>query len=283
MVSDTILIADSGSTKTEWRLASVSNSSIGSCTSNGINPFYQTTGDILESLKAEFKINNCHPKEVFFYGAGCANTEKNAIVKVALLNYFETENITINSDLLGAARSLCQHKNGIACILGTGSNSCYYNGNDIVKNISPLGFIIGDEGSGAVMGKILIGNILKNQLPTELIKLFFEEYNTNANEIVNHIYKKPFPNRYLAQYTKFISKHIHHKALEQMVLSCFNDFITRNVLQYDNVENLEISFTGSIAFYFKEQLKKTMDNFGLKLGNINPSPMEGIVNYHQSL
>ncbi|MBS2099878.1 ATPase [Carboxylicivirga linearis] len=275
-----ILIADSGSTKTEWRLISNDKSTIEPYFTKGINPFYQSTEDIVQSLEESSTLRDLVPQSIYFYGAGCANTDKNQIVEDALKSFFNAKQVLIESDLTGAARSLCQKEEGIACILGTGSNSCHYNGEKITSNISPLGFIIGDEGSGAVLGKKLLGDILKNQLPKELIDLFFSTYQTDRVEILDHIYKRPFPNRYLAQYTKFLSQNIRNDELQNLVIQSFKEFIQRNLLQYNNIAQLPIHFTGSIAFYFKEQLKDALSSFNLKPGTICQSPMEGLIRYH---
>ena len=198
-----ILIADSGSTKTEWR--GIYNHGSQSCITKGINPYHQSTDEILQILNTDFSMDHTHITKIYFYGAGCANKDKIQIVKKALRTFFQTSFISIESDLMGAARSLCGNQPGIACILGTGSNSCMYDGQKITHNVSPLGYILGDEGSGAVMGKKLIANILKNQFSDTIIQLFHQEYHTNKNEILDHIYKKPLANRYMAQFTKFLS------------------------------------------------------------------------------
>ena len=276
-----ILIADSGSTKTEWCLSS-KGSIISKCITKGINPYFQTPADILQNLKEEYTLNNTKPQKIHFYGAGCANEEKNNIVKAALIEFFNIEDITIESDLTGAARSLCQKKEGIACILGTGSNSCLYDGENVNHNVSPLGFIIGDEGSGAVLGKKLVGDILKNQLPANIKELFFTKYDISAADILDSIYKKPFPNRYLARFTRFLSENINHKEIENIVLQAFEEFIVRNIKQYSNAERLNIHFTGSIAFHFKPQLKKALTKYNLTLGTISQAPMQGLVEYHNS-
>ncbi|MBR8534002.1 ATPase [Carboxylicivirga sediminis] len=277
-----VLIADSGSTKTEWCL--LSNGIISDkCITKGINPFYQSSTDILQSLREEYTLNNKKPQAIHFYGAGCANEEKNNIVRKALLEFFGEMPININSDLMAAAHSLCQNNEGIACILGTGSNSCHYDGQNIINNISPLGFIIGDEGSGAVLGKKLIADILKKQLPQSVTELFFNKYNATPAEILDNIYKKPFPNRYLAQYTKFISENIAIPELESLVIVSFKEFIERNLLQYNKIEQLKIHFTGSIAFHFTKQLKKALACYNLKIGSINQAPMEGLIQYHNDL
>ncbi|MBK3516730.1 ATPase [Carboxylicivirga marina] len=274
-----VLIADSGSTKTQWCLVS-EGIIIEQCITKGINPFYQNSTDILKNLKEEYTLNNTKPQEINFYGAGCANDEKNNIVRKALSEFFQVEAITINSDLVGAARSLCQHQKGIACILGTGSNSCLYDGRDVIHNVSPLGYVIGDEGSGAVLGKKLMGDLLKNQLPEHVIDLFFKNYNTNRAEILDNIYKKTFPNRYLAQFTKFLSENIHVKELEDIVLDAFEEFVKRNLLQYADIDKLKVHFTGSVAFYFRAQLEKALYKYNLNIGEICQAPMPGLIQYH---
>lgn len=275
-----ILIADSGTTKTDWCLITDRGTSETVVTS-GINPFYQEAENITALLQREFAAAKRFDT-IYFYGAGCINQEKQDIVRKSLLQVFETENIFIGSDLLAAARSLCQDQPGVACILGTGSNSCYYNGSEIVANVSPLGFILGDEGSGAVLGKRLIGDILKKQLLQLMIDDFFETYHTSAAEILENVYKKPFPSRYLAGYTKFLSKNIKYPEIENIVITGFREFITRNLLQYPEIGQTAIHFTGSIAFHFEAQLRKTIEEQNLILGNIERAPMMGLVKYHRS-
>ena len=275
-----ILIADSGTTKTEWCMISEGGMTEKVITS-GINPFYQESGNISAILNKEFS----GPKKfkaIHFYGAGCINKEKEAIVSTALLQVFEAEKVFIGSDLLAAAHALCQDQPGVACILGTGSNSCYYNGSEIVANVSPLGFILGDEGSGGVLGKRLIGDVLKKQLPAAIIEDFFATYPVSAAEILENVYKKPFPSRYLAGYTKFLSKNIQVPEIQNLVVSCFRDFVTRNLLQYHGIKRTPIHFTGSIAFHFEAQLKKVLEEQHLTLGNIERAPMEGLIRYHKS-
>ena len=275
-----ILIADSGTTKTEWCIIT-DNGTTESLITPGINPFYQEAENITSILQREFTAAKKFDA-IYFYGAGCINLEKQHIVRKSLLQIFETSNIFIGSDLLAAAHSLCQDQPGVACILGTGSNSCYYNGSEIEANVSPLGFILGDEGSGAVLGKKLVGDILKKQLPQILINEFFETYQTTAAEILENVYKKPFPSRYLANYTKFLSKNINHPEIENIVVSSFREFVTRNLLQYPGIKRTPIHFTGSIAFYFEVQLRKAIEEQHLVLGNIERAPMNGLIKYHNS-
>jgi len=275
-----ILIADSGTTKTDWCLIG-DQEALEKVVTSGINPFYQEAENISTILQKEFSSIKKF-KAIYFYGTGCINQEKKDIVKKGLLQVFEAQEIFIGSDLQAAAHSLCQDQPGFACILGTGSNSCYYDGSEIVDNVSPLGFILGDEGSGAVLGKKLIGDVLKKQLPTSLINEFFETYNTTATEILENVYKKPFPSRYLANFTKFLSKNIKHPEIENIVISSFREFVTRNLLQYPGIERTPIHFTGSIAFHFEVQLRKAIEEQHLILGNIERAPMDGLIRYHNN-
>ena len=273
-----ILIADSGVTKTEWCMIT-DHLTTETLVTQGINPFYQEAENITSILLKEFTGARKF-EAIFFYGSGCINQEKQDIVRKGLLGIFESETIFVGSDLLAAAHALCQTNTGIACILGTGSNSCYYNGSEIVDNVSPLGFILGDEGSGAVLGKKLVGDVLKKQLPQFLVDRFFEMYQTTAAIILENVYKKPFPSRYLAGFTRFLSENIAVPEIELLVTNAFREFISRNLMKYPGIGQVPIHFTGSIAFFFKEQLRKTLEEQGLILGNIEKAPMTGLIRYH---
>lgn len=275
-----ILIADSGSTKTEWSLIE-KDKSFKSLITSGINPFYQDTSDIVNTLQSELSsyiIPN--PGHIYFYGAGCSNPEKINLVINALRQVFPSGSIFAGSDLLGATRSLCQSMPGIACILGTGSNSCYYNGKEIIHHVPPLGYMLGDEGGGAALGKKLIADILKRQLPQPIINLFFDTYRVSPEEILAKVYNDSFPNRYLAQYTKFLSQNIHIAEIEDLVIKSFNEFICRNILQYKQSSSAEIHFTGSIAYYFKSQLSKSLKAYHLNEGRITMTPSPDLIKYH---
>lgn len=275
-----ILIADSGSTKTEW-IALDDNGIQTTIFTAGINPFYQTAKEITESLlKEEIGSRLVEVDDIFFYGAGCATEEKCNIVKEGLEGAFRFNIAHIASDLMAAALALCQSESGIACIIGTGSNSCYYDGSSIVHNVSPLGYILGDEGSGAVLGKQLIADILKKQLPAQVIELFFDTYRVTQAELMESIYRQPFPNRYLAQYTRFLKANIHESALEKIVTNGFDSFIRRNLLQYKQIYKLPVHFTGSVAHHFEHQLRERMDAYSLSTGHIEQAPMQRLISYH---
>ena len=182
--------------------------------------------------------------------------------------------------MLAAARGLCGHEAGIACILGTGSNSCFYNGEEIVNNISPLGFILGDEGSGAVLGKLLVGDILKNQLPPAIKEAFLKQFGLTAPEIIDRVYRQPFPNRFLASLSPFLAQHLEEPAIRSLVLNSFIAFLRRNVMQYD-YKQYPVHFIGSVAHCYKEVLQEAAQTTGIQIGKILQSPMEGLIQYHQ--
>ena len=273
-----ILIADSGSTKTTWSLCR-DGKQIKTCTTSGINPFYLEKQEILRILQGEPLFSESEIDVVHFYGAGCI-PPRVSVVSEALKEYFGMENIHVNTDLLGAARSLCGNQPGIACILGTGSNSCFYDGEKIVSNVSPLGFILGDEGSGAALGKKLLADILKNQIPEKIKTDFFIQYPQNPAEILENVYRKPFPNRYLAQFTVFLAKYIENPAISKIIDSSFDEFIERNIMQYPEHKTNKIHFTGSIACYFRNNLERALEKRGLNLGPITQSPMSGLILKH---
>lgn len=274
------LIADSGSTKTQWSMVRSSRDAE-ECHTTGINPVYLSETDILNVLEREFPIAYTDIEKIWFYGAGCAFPEKNACVQSALSSYFRCKKVEIASDLMGAARALCGCRPGIVGILGTGSNSCYYDGEAIVSNVAPLGFILGDEGSGADLGKKLVAGLLKGILPAEIKELFFAETQTSYAGIIESVYSRPLPNRYLAGFTSFIRQHIDLPEIEQIVLEAFDSFIRRNILQYRQISETEISFTGSIACIFKKQLEQQLKKYGLKSGMFMQAPLCGLKEYHK--
>lgn len=275
-----ILVADSGSTKTEWRIIKdgIPQESL---FSSGINPFFLTSEEIFLLFKKELSGISGHSfAMIYFYGTGCNSEAKKGTVKKALQKFFSAGEILIGSDLFGAARSLCQNDRGIACIMGTGSNSCYYDGSTIVSNVSPLGYILGDEGGGAVIGRKLISAVLKKQVPDTVIDLFFDTYKITAAEILESVYMKPFPNRFLGQYSKFISSNINIPELQEIITTSFEEFIRRNILQYPESAYLPVNFTGSIAVHFRVFLEELLIRYDLKPGIFTLSPMENLITYH---
>jgi len=278
--SGVVLIADSGSTKTHWCV--VENAVlVQEIFTDGINPFYQTDLEIISLLDSQLipKLMNAEVDKIYFYGAGCSFPEKKMLVSRALIRFFNNSMIEIQSDLLAAARSLFQHEEGIACILGTGSNSCFYDGNEIAQNVSPLGYILGDEGSGAVLGKLLVADCLKNQLSAGLTEKFLSTYELTPAIILENVYKKPFPNRFLAKFTPFILEHIEEPAIFNLVYDSFDAFFVRNVMQYP-FETNKVGFVGSISHYFRDTLEIVASERGIVISEIIQSPMKGLIKYH---
>ena len=277
-----ILIADGGSTKTEWRTVEEGKSGA-PIFSAGINPYFLSSGEIYQLISHDFEsLSGRLPEKIWFYGTGCNSDAKNSKVREALSALFPGSSIFVGSDLLGAARSLCQDKPGIACIMGTGSNSCYYNGTGIVSNVAPLGYILGDEAGGAVLGKKLLSAVLKKQVPPELIEVFFDTYKLSPSEILDCVYMKPFPNRFLGQFAKFISANISYPELQVIITTSFEDFIVKNVLQYPESKDYPVNFTGSIAFHFRSFLEERLSSNNLKTGKISLSPADDLVRFHVS-
>ena len=282
------LIADSGSTKTDWCLCN-KGSVILNIQTQGINPYHQTEEAIEEVLREELlpqltresRLTAHSSTSIVFYGSGCANATACNRIKEALFKVLATENVTVHSDLLGAARALCGHEEGIACVLGTGSNSCLYNGKEIIANTPPLGYILGDEGSSAVLGRRLVGDCLKNQLPEALRDEFLAEYQLTQEIILEKVYRQPLANRFLASLTPFLSKHKEVPEVHKLLVESFVDFFVRNVKQYRRPW-LPIHCVGSIANAFSAEHKVAAESLGMELGTIMQSPMEGLVKYHGS-
>ena len=277
-----ILIADSGSTKTDWCVVE-NGQPIQQISTKGINPFFQSeeeiSNEIATSLLPQLKTNALDA--VYFYGAGCGFPDKIAMVHRAITKHLQIKReVEVNTDMLAVAHGLCQHEAGIACIMGTGSNSCYYDGKQIVSNVSPLGFILGDEGSGAVLGKLLVGDILKNQMTPELKEKFLKQFGLTPADIIDHVYRKPFPNRFLASLSPFLAQNIDEPCIHALVLGSFNSFLKRNVMQYENFRNSKVHFIGSVAFYYKTILAEAAQEMNIQLGTIIKSPMEGLIKYH---
>lgn len=280
-----ILIADSGSTKTDWCLMRDSDTTLVIQT-QGINPYHQAqeaiglvlAEELLPQLKGYVKEQ---PLKVIFYGAGCANDNACQRVEDAIHKVLGYTDITIHSDLLGAARALCGHEEGIACVLGTGSNSCLYDGEKIVANVPALGYILGDEGSSAVLGRRLVGDCLKNQLPEAIRDEFLTEYGLTQEIILEKVYREPLANRFLASLTPFLSKYREVPEVRRLLVESFVDFFVRNVKQYRRPW-LPIHFVGSVANAFSSELKEAAESLGMELGTILKSPIEGLARYHQA-
>lgn len=275
-----ILIADSGSTKTNWAL--IQNNKVARIiNTDGINPFFRNIEDISDELEKNLisQISG-NVTGVIFYGAGIISNVKGAGVKKLLKDFFPEATIEAHSDLLAAARATLGRQKGIACILGTGMNSCVYDGDKIQEHVSPLGFILGDEGSGAVMGRKLLGDLLKKVMPEELRNKLKSEYNLSAAEILERVYRKERPNLFLAGFTKFIYENINTIYCSDFVRNEFETFVDRNLLNYKESALFPICFVGSVAFYFHEILKEVLKSRSLICGKVLKDPMEGLIRFH---
>ena len=275
-----ILISDSGSTKTDWVLLE-DDAVVLRVKTQGLNPTQQKCEDIVEILSKELmpQLDCYEPERIFFYGAGCAYPEAISRMRGALESLFNTRNIEINSDLLAAARALCGREEGIACILGTGSNSCYYNGKEIVDNIPPLGFILGDEGSGATLGKQLVNGCLKRQFSQEICTKFLEQYNLDMAKILEKVYREPMPGRFLASLAPFLLENRKNPEIHNMLVKSFVAFFQHNSMAYRK-SWLPIHFVGGIAVAFQDEVKVAAESLGLSIGKIVDSPMKGLVEFH---
>lgn len=280
MNPSTLLIADSGSTKTDWRIIQDGKETHAIAT-KGMNPFFQTPSEMETELRSSLLPHLPVPlfDAIYFYGAGCT-PEKSQVVAQTLQQCIKVKDcIEVHSDLLAAARGLCGHQPGIACILGTGSNSCFFDGTEITANVPALGFILGDEGSGANLGKRLVGDLLKNQLDDELKNKFFCQFNTSMAEVVDKVYRQPFPSRYLASLNVFLEQNRTHEGIHRLLVRAFQDFIERNVMQY-SYEKYAMNCIGTIAVVYQPELAEAADRCGVTLGKICKSPTEGLIQYH---
>jgi len=274
-----ILIADSGSTKTEWCVAE-QGKQVQCIITKGMNPYFQSEDEMSDEIQSVLipELKTATFDALYFYGAGCL-PEKIPMMQRTLGKHLDVKTIEVNSDILAAARGLSGKNPGIVCILGTGSNSCFYDGEKVVGNVSPLGFILGDEGSGAVLGKLLVGDILKNQLPAGLKEKFLQQFNLTPAMIIERVYRQPSPNRFLASLAPFLAQNMDVPEIRSLALNAFKAFLNRNVKQYDYQQH-KVHFAGSIAYYYKELLEEAICECGMQLGNIVQSPMEGLVSYH---
>jgi len=274
------LIADSGSTKTSWR-AIKSDGDILCLETSGINPFFRSSSEIENELRENLLPVVPTAKSIYFYGSGIINAEKGRVVSSALQSIYGNIPIETHSDLLGAARSVCGDKPGIACILGTGSNACLYDGAKITDHIPPLGYILGDEGSGAFLGKQLLADYFKRVMPSGLQQRFYERFNINQNDVLERTYRQQKPNQYLAGFSPFLSENIEDPYCHMVIKSAFRLFLQRNVYSIPCAKEFPIHFVGSIASIFNTFLVEVIHEEGLALGSILKEPIDGLVLFHQ--
>lgn len=279
-----ILIADSGSTKADWKLLD-SNGTVTSQSTRGFNPFFQNSETIEAGLLEDFDEDLEQEKvsEVFFYGAGCSDDYRCSIVEVALQKVFPNAKVKVNHDLLASARAVCGTQPGIACIIGTGSNSCLYDGIEVIDNVTNVGSFFGDEGSGSHLGKELLRGYFYREMPADIFKAFEIYCPDGKRGILNKVYDNPTPNVYLASFSKFLSQHKTHSYIQHIVYKCFDEFVTRHVLKYDGNLKLKIHFVGSVAYHFQDILEIVLASHNLKIGEVIKKPIDNLVKFHQRM
>jgi N-acetylglucosamine kinase-like BadF-type ATPase len=275
------LIADSGATKTDWVIIQGDNE-LQTVQTIGFNPYFIQSEGILNELEKNLYpyLDNDQVTEVFFYGAGCSNPRNCDIVHDAMKEFFRKAEISVEHDLLGAARALCGHHPGIACILGTGSNSCYFDGTVIKENIPSLGFILADEGSGAFMGKQLMRDYFLNEMPADIKEKFESQYPLTLERVLDATYNKPHPNRYLASFTHFLSGEKDHPYINSLIKSSFDAFFRVQVMKYSKYRKMPLHAVGSVAFYFRELFTEVAEGHGVRVEKILHTPIEGLVHFH---
>ena len=273
------LIAESGSTRTEWALVE-DNHLVQRVFTEGLNTFFQTRREISRSVRLGLPESFFKKKldQVYYYGAGCSSYEKKNILGASLVAQFKTP-IQVESDLLAAARGLFKCEAGIACILGTGSNSCFYDGKIIVKNVKAAGYILGDEGSGAVLGKLFLADLLKGLAPKELANEFHEKFRISVNDVMESVYNLPFPNRFLGTIAYFLGDYMDNEYVYNLLTNNLRSFFNRNVCQYDYI-NYPIRFVGSLAYAYPDILQEVAQEFGVEIDVIEETPMNGLIEFH---
>ena len=276
----TRLIADSGFTKTDWRLINAKGI-VKQAKTAGINPYYQTEEEMLVVIQDLHSQIPERIDEIYYYGTGCSSRTNRDKIEALLQRYYPQATIDINHDLLAAARSLCGSEKGIACIIGTGTNSCLYNGERITHNVPSLGWAIADEGGGTYLGKTLVSDYYRKDMPQHLRKVFHDKFVLTKDGFLTKIYQEPMPGRFLASFAKFINEHIQDPYMYQLVYDAFSLFIDKNVVKYEGHADLPIHFTGSVAYYFSHILRKATNDKGGRIGKITEYPIAGLTLYHQ--
>jgi glucosamine kinase len=274
------LIADCGATKGQWCV--LQNGKKKMIFTQGISPYFLTTDQITELLRKELmpKLKNVVVDAVHYYGTGCSNPTNVKSVMSALKKHFGKAKINVSHDIMAAARASCGKTKGMACILGTGSNSCYFNGKTIAKNNPAPGFILGDEGSGAYLGKKVLQYYIYKTFDEDMMSAFDQRFKTNYVEILENVYKKPFPNRYLASFAIFLAENRGHYMIENIIEDGLYDFFANHLYKYAETWKLPVHFIGSVAFGFKDVLASMCHDFEIQLGNVLQKPMDGLVKYH---
>ncbi len=279
-----ILIADSGSTKTQWVIID-GKDVISDITTKGFNPYYYKEKELETTLYEELHwyVKGKNIEKVYFYGAGCSTKTNCSLVKNALQSMFPDADIVTGHDLYGAALSLFGKNEGIACILGTGSNSCMWDGEKITYNVPSLGYMLGDEGSGTYIGKLMLQKILYGDAGKELIEKFYDYYDLDFEKVLHKIYGSTAPNRFMASISLFVGENIHYEDCRNVVKKAFRDFIDTQLSKYPDYKRKTVSFTGSVAYHYKDILDEVLLENGINTGKVTKTPMQGLIEYYSSL
>ena len=276
-----ILIADSGGSKIDWRFLR-SDKSISQANTPGFNPYYQPIDDLRKTVRESIEpIATEKVDEIFFYGAGVSSEKNQDAIKTVFSEFFDGAKIEIGWDLLAAARALCGHEPGIACIIGTGSNSCLYDGRNITGNIANLGWILADEASGANIGRKFLVDYLREKFPPSLAAAFKERFPFTREEFLEKVYQKEKPSAFLASFMRFIFQHLKEPYCHKLIYNNFSEFYENNVIPYPGSKNLKVHFVGSVAFYFSDILRQVANDKGITVKNILESPIAGLTLFHQ--
>ena len=278
-----ILIADSGSTKCDWVGIEKSGKEVLRTLTMGFNPYFHTQATISTAIKQNEQLSKIQSEveEIYYYGAGCSSADLNKIVEIALRLSFPNATVTVDHDLLGAAYAAYQGEPNITCILGTGSNSCHFDGKSLTEAVPALGFILGDEGSGSYFGKRLIASHLYGKLPEKINQDFIDTYGLTMQEIVTNVYVKPNANVYLASFVRFISGYKDEPLFKEMLHNGMKDFLETHVMCYPESKNIQINFVGSVAFHFKEAIGSAAKELGLNIGDVIQRPVDRLVGFHK--
>ena len=275
-----ILIADSGSTKTDWRLINKAGEKLPFETI-GFNPYIVDSDTVLNGLlNSELAAIKKSVTQVYFYGAGCSSEAKCKVVAEPLNTFFSNAKVNVEHDMLAAARATCGKEKGMIAILGTGSNSCLFDGTTIIENVTALGYILGDYGSGVDIGKALVKALMGKELPSEIENKFNEDYNLTTVDILDAVYKQAFPNRFLAGFSLFVFKNLNNAVILKMVESRFELFFEKNICKYSDYQNSPLHLVGSIAFIYQDYFKKIAEKHNVKIGKIIKQPIEELVEFH---
>jgi N-acetylglucosamine kinase-like BadF-type ATPase len=278
-----ILIADSGASKTDWRLIN-KEFEIAQYRGIGFNPNYQSSTEMAQDLQVDFLLNLRDEVEViFYYGAGCTSHKNRAQVASALRSIFKKAEINVDHDLMAAARATCGSRAGIACILGTGSNSCDYDGEVILAKRPAPGYILGDEGGGAYVGKRFLADYIHEEMPQKMRNLVWEKFQLDNPQIIENVYQRPFPGRYMASFCRFITEHKHDPYCYSLYYDSFVDFFKKHIMKYEDYQKKPVNFVGSIAFYNSDILRSAAYDHNIHVNLILEGPIAGLALYHQQI